>query len=175
MENEVAGPSREGGGKPEWFLGWLKEVFLPSLSKDPLSSQVEVFSDAVEKLPDLEDSVKKMLTTTFANETRINLAKEEDRHAVAQLLKAQKLPDERQAVQMPWSLLTESGTKIVSKAIENFKELDFSTKSLKYWRSYFENVLDKFFFTSQIGKIAAVFNSCSLSLKQRILRCRNRG
>ena len=150
MDNNVAGPSREGGGKPEWFLGWLKEVFLPSLPKDPLSFQIEVFTDAVEKLPDLEDSVKQTLTTTFVNEARITLAKQDDKQNVAQLVKAQ----------MPWS---ESEFKIVSKAMETLKELDFSTKSLKFWRSYFENLFDKFFITSRVGKLAAVFNSCSLS------------
>ncbi len=160
MDNNIAGPSREGGGKPEWFLGWLKEVFLPSLPKDPLSFQIEVFTDAVEKLPDLEDSVKQTLTTTFVNEARITLAKQDDKQNVAQLVKAQKLPDKRQAVQMPWS---ESEFKIVSKAVETLKELDFSTKSLKFWRSYFENLFDKFFITSRVGKLAAVFNSCSLS------------
>ena len=39
MENEAPGPLREGG-KLEWFLGWLREVFLPGQAKDPLSSQL---------------------------------------------------------------------------------------------------------------------------------------
>lgn len=48
MENEASGPSRQGG-KPEWFLGWLQEVFLPSQAKDPISSQLEVILDVFEK------------------------------------------------------------------------------------------------------------------------------
>ena len=168
MENEAPGPSREGG-KPEWFLGWLREVFLPAQAKDPLSSQLEVFQDAVEKLPDIEDSVKKTLTNTFTNEARINLAREDDMNEISQLLKSQKLLVNKQASQMPWHQLTEAETKIESKAIENLKEQDFSTKSLKFWKSFFENLFNKFFVTSHVGKIPVTFNSCSLSLKQRLL------
>lgn len=109
MENEAPGPSREGG-KPEWFLGWLREVFLPAQAKDPLSSQLEVFQDAVEKLPDIEDSVKKTLTNTFTNEARINLAREDDMNEISQLLKSQKLLVNKQASQMPWHQLTEAET-----------------------------------------------------------------
>ena len=134
MENDSPGPSL-GGGKPDWFLGWLREVFLPAEAKDPLSSQLEVFQDAVEKLPDIEDSVKKTLTNMFTNEARINLAREDDKNAISQLIKSQKLPANKQTVQMPWQQLTEVETKIVAKTIESLKELDFSTKSLKYWTS----------------------------------------
>ena len=168
MENDSPGPSL-GGGKPDWFLGWLREVFLPVEAKDPLSSQLEVFQDAVEKLPDIEDSVKKTLTNMFTNEARINLAREDDKNAISQLIKSQKLPGDKQTVQMPWQQLTEVETKIVAKTIESLKELDFSTKSLKYWKSHFNNLFDKFFVTFRVRKIAVVFNSSSLSLKQQLL------
>ena len=100
MENEASGPSREGG-KSEWFLGWLREVFLPAQVKDSVSSQLEVFQDVVEKLPDIEDSMKKTLTNTFTNEARINLAREDDKNAISQLLISQKIPADKAAVQMP--------------------------------------------------------------------------
>ncbi len=169
MENEASGPSREGG-KSEWFLGWLREVFLPAQVKDSVSSQLEVFQDVVEKLPDIEDSMKKTLTNTFTNEARINLAREDDKNAISQLLISQKIPADKAAVQMPWDQLTEAETKIISRAVENLKEQDFSTKSLKFWKAHYDNIFNKFFVTSRVEKIAIIFNSCSLSLKQRVCR-----
>ena len=70
---------------------------------------------------------------------------------------------------MPWDQLTETETKSVARAVENLKELDFSSKSLKHWTSLFNDKFDRSFITSRIGKIAVVYNSCSLSLKQRLI------
>ena len=56
MENEALGPSWNGG-RLDWFLTWLWEVFLPAF-KDPVASQIELFQDTVEKLPDIDESVK---------------------------------------------------------------------------------------------------------------------
>ena len=36
MDSDGQGPSRNAG-KPDWFLHWLKEVFLPA-SRDPIKS-----------------------------------------------------------------------------------------------------------------------------------------
>ena len=90
MEDEAQGPSGQGG-RPDWFLRWLREVFLPA-SKDPVASQIEIFTDAVEKLPDIEESVKRTLTTTLTNKARITLAKEDDKTQIAKLLKSQSIP-----------------------------------------------------------------------------------
>ena len=70
---------------------------------------------------------------------------------------------------MPWDKLNETEDKVISRVVENLKEQDFSTKSLKFWNANYADVFDKFFIRSQIGKIAIVFNNCSLSLKQRLL------
>ena len=43
----------------------------------------------MERIQDLDESVKKSLTTTLSTEARINLAKEDDKSKVQQLLKAQ--------------------------------------------------------------------------------------
>ena len=167
MDNEAAGPSRNEG-KPDWFLTWLKDVFLPA-SKDPVASQVELFEDAVEKIPDIDKSVKKSLTNTLTNEARISLAREDDKSKISQLIKAKTVPTQETKSPMPWDQLTETETKIISKVVENLKEQDFSTKSLKYWSAHYSDVFDKFFVNSRVGRIALVYNSCSLSLKQRIL------
>ena len=53
--------------------------------------------------------------------------------------------------------------------MENIKQQDFSTKSLKHWSVHFSDVFDKFFISSRVGRIAVVYNSCSTSLKQRLL------
>ena len=52
-------------------------MFLPALI-DPAASQIERFEDAVEKIPVIDESVKKSLTNTLTNEARINLSKEDD-------------------------------------------------------------------------------------------------
>ena len=168
MENEASGPSRQGG-KPEWFLGWLQEVFLPSQAKDPISSQLEVFHDAFEKLPDFEESVKRTLTNTLTNEARITLAREDDKTQISKLLKSQRILADTATIQMPWDQLTEAETKLISRAVESLKEQDFSTKSLKFWNAHYSDIYDKFFVTSRVGKLAIIFNSCSLSFKQRLL------
>ena len=66
---------------------------------------------------------------------------------------------------MPWDKITESKAKIISRAIENLKIQEFSAKSLKFWSSFYADIFDKHFITSRVGKIAAVYNTCSLSLK----------
>ena len=72
MDSDGQGPSRNAG-KPDWFLHWLKEVFLPA-SKDPIKSQVKKFEDAVGSIPDLDDAVKASLTNALTTEARISLA-----------------------------------------------------------------------------------------------------
>ena len=134
MENEAPGPSRNGG-RPDWFLTWLREVFLPA-SKDPVALQIELFQDAVEKLPDIDKSVKKSLTTTLTIEARINLAKEDDKTKIAKLFKSQTLPADETSSPMPWDKLNETEAKIISRVIESLKEQDFSTKSLKFWSAH---------------------------------------
>ena len=99
MEKEAPGPS-QNGGRPDWFLTWLWEVFLPA-SRDPVALQIELFQDAVEKLPDIGEYVKKSLTTTLTNEARINLAKEDDKTKIAKLLKTQTLPADETVSPMP--------------------------------------------------------------------------
>jgi len=103
------------------------------------------FQDAVEKLLNIEESIKQTLTSTFTNEEGINLAREDDKYAISQLLKSQKLPAEKQTVQKPWTNLSESEMKIISRALENLREQDFSSKALKHWRSSFEGLFDKHF------------------------------
>ena len=123
----------------------------------------------MEKLPDIEESVKISMTNTLTNEARITLAKEDDKTQITKLLKSQSIPAGEAVTQMPWDKLTETETKSISKVVESVKEQDFSTKSLKYWNAYYSNVFDRFFVTSSVGKIAVTYNSCSLSLKQRLL------
>ena len=53
--------------------------------------------------------------------------------------------------------------------VENIKQQDFAAKSIKYLSIHFTDLFDKFFVSSRIGRIALVYNSCSTSLKQRLL------
>ena len=143
--------------------------FSAPASKDPVASQLEIFQDAVEELPDIEEYVKRTLTNTLNNEARITLAKEDDKTQIAKLLKSQSIPDDKTTAQMPWDKFMETEIKINSKVVESLKAQDFSTKSLKFWNAYYTDVFDKYFVTSRVGKIAIAYNSCSLSLKQRLL------
>ena len=63
---------------------------------------------------------EKTFTSTFTNEARINLAREDD--AISQLLKTQKLPAEKQTVQMSWQELSEAEIKVIARAIKNLRE-----------------------------------------------------
>ena len=132
------GPSCNGG-RPDWFLTWLKEVFLPA-SKDPVASQIELFEDALEKIPDIDESVRISLTNTLMNEARISLAKEDDKSKITKLFKSQTVPAQETTSPMPWDKLSETEMKIISKIVKNLKEQDFSTKSLKYWSAHYADV-----------------------------------
>ena len=77
MDNNGQGPSRNAG-KPDWFLNWLKEVFLP-VSKDPVTTQLEKFEEVVEQIPDIDDAVKVSLTNALTTEARISLAREDNK------------------------------------------------------------------------------------------------
>ena len=57
MDND-APEQRDPGVKPDWFLGWLREVFLTA-SRDPLAAQIERFENAVGQLPDIDEAVKR--------------------------------------------------------------------------------------------------------------------
>ena len=167
MDNDGQGPSRNAG-KPEWFINWLKEVFLPA-SKDPVDSQIKKFEDAVERIPDIDDVVKASLTNALTTEARISLAREDDKSKVSELIKSQLLPTQEPSSPMPWDQLTEAESKSVARALENLQQQDFSSKSLKHWTSLFNDKFDRSFIISRVGKIALVYNSCSLSLKQRLI------
>lgn len=116
MENNAQGPSRNGG-RPDWFLTWLREVFLLA-SEDPVTSQIQQFQDAVEQIPDLDDSVKKSLTGTLAVEAKISKAREDDKSKVSKLLKSQTLPADEICTPMPWDKLSESKAKLISRTID---------------------------------------------------------
>ena len=88
-----------GRGETGMVYVLFARKYLPA--KNPLSLQIEVFQDTVEKLPDIEDSVKQTLKSTFTNEARINLAREDDKHGISQLLKSQKLPAEKKRSRCP--------------------------------------------------------------------------
>jgi len=158
---------RGQGGKPEWFLGWLREVFLP-ISKNPLAEQIEQFENAVGQLPNIDEAVKKSLTTTLSTEVQIIQGREDDKSQIQKLLKTTPAIFS-EPVPMPWNQLTESEAKIISRVVENIKQQDFATKSIRYWSIHFADVFDKYFIASRIGRIAIVYNSCSASLKQRLL------
>ena len=125
MENDAPEQPRNGG-RPDWFLTWLWEVFLPA-SKDPVASQIEQFEDAVEKIPDLDESVKKSLTSTLSTEAKISLAREDDKSKVHQLLKLQSFPANETTSPMPWDKLSETEAKSISKIVENLKEQNLSS------------------------------------------------
>ena len=65
-------------GRPDWFLSWLKDVFLPAY-KNPVEQKLEVFENALDKLPELDESLRKSLASTLTNEARIDSARKQDK------------------------------------------------------------------------------------------------
>ena len=151
MNNNVPAQP-ENGEKPGWFLSWLKEVFLPQ-QQNPVDQQLEEFSDALEQIPNLDDSICRTLASTLNHEARIGGARQQDRVKIKEILKTQALP---------------ATAKIIARTLENLKLQDFSEKSLKHWSLFFQDIFDKGFVHSRIGRLAIVYNSCSLSLKNRL-------
>ncbi len=54
--------------------------FLPA-SKNPLAEQIEQFENAVGQLPNIDEAVKKSLTTTLSAEAQIIRGREDDSRA----------------------------------------------------------------------------------------------
>jgi len=123
MDNDA--PEQRGpGAKPDWFLGWLREVFLPA-SRNPLAEQLEQFETAVSQLPNIDEAVKKSLTSTLSTEAQIIQGKEDDKSQIQKLLKTTHVILDEPAP-MPWSQLTESESKIISSVAENIKQQERS-------------------------------------------------
>lgn len=166
MNNDVP-QQQENGERPGWFLSWLKEVFLPQ-QQDPVEEQLEKFSDALESIPILDDSVRQTLATTLNHEARVGGARQQDRLKIKEILKTQAIPAVEPGVGMPWSKISDAEAKIISRALENLKIQDFSVKSLKHWISFYQDVFDKGFVHSRVGRLAIIYNSCSICLKNRL-------
>ena len=166
MNNDVP-QQQENGERPGWFLSWLKEVFLPQ-QRDPVEEQLEKFSDALESIPILDDSVRQTLATTLNHEARVGGARQQDRLKIKEILKTQAIPAVEPGVGMPWSKISDAEAKIISRALENLKIQDFSVKSLKHWISFYQDVFDKGCVHSRVGRLAIIYNSCSICLKNRL-------
>ena len=95
-------------------------------------------------------------------------AQKQDKLKLKGILKTQPIPVVEPGANMPWSMLSEAETKIVSRTLEHIKTQDFSLQSLKYWIGYFTDLFDRNFINSRVGRIAVIYNSCSLSLKNRL-------
>ena len=166
MNNDVP-EQQENGERPRWFLSWLKETFLPQ-QRDPVEEQLEKFCDALESIPNLDDSVKQTLERKLNHEARVGEAQKQDRLKLKGILKTQAIPAVEPGAGMPRSKISVAEAKIVSRALENIKIQDFSLKSLKYWISHYIDVFDKNFIHSRVGRLAIIYNSCSISLKNRL-------
>ena len=95
-------------------------------------------------------------------------AQKQDKLKLKGILKTQPIPVVEPGANMPWSKLSEAETKIVSRTLEHIKTQDFSLQSLKYWIGYFTDLFVRNFINSRLGRIAVVYNSSSLSLKNRL-------
>ena len=113
--------------------------------------------------------MKASLTNALTTEARISFAREDDKSKISELFKTQLLPTYDSSSPMTWNQLTEAETKAVARALESLQQQDFSSKSLKHWTALFNNKFDRSFITSRVGQLALVYNSCSLSLKQRLI------
>ncbi len=90
-------------------------------TKNPLAEQIEQFENAVGQLPNIDEAVKKSLTTTLSAEAQIIQGREDDKSQVQKLLKTTPAILD-QPTPMPWNRLTESEAKIISRVVENIKD-----------------------------------------------------
>ena len=127
MDNNVLAQP-ENAERPGWFLSWLKDVFLPA-HKNPVDQQLEEFTDALEGIPDLDESIRKSLASTLTNEARIGGARQQDKNKIQEILKNQTLPAAEPGTSMPWSKISDNEAKIISRTVEGLKIQDFSKKN----------------------------------------------
>ncbi len=64
-----------------------KKVSLVRRDCNPLAEQIEQFENAVGQLPNIDEAVKKSLTTTLSAEAQIIQGREDDKSQVQKLLK----------------------------------------------------------------------------------------
>ena len=72
-------------------------------------------------------------------------------------------------IEFPWSLISPEQGKICSRLSDDLTALDFSSKSLKTWIIYFNDLFSCKFVVDRMAKTSVVYNSCSNPLQQQIL------
>ena len=96
----------------------------------------------------------------------MELAHQQDKKALEDQLEHAQTEYECSFEQMPWSLID---AELMSKISDTLSTLDFSKKSLKSWLQHFQELFDHRFVTKRVAKLAVIYNSCSPSLKNRLL------
>ena len=70
---------------------------------------------------------------------------------------------------MPWEYIVNNQVKLVVRVNESLTVLDFSTKSLKEWIIHCNGLSHMNFITSQIGKLAVIYNCRTTGSKNWLL------
>ena len=119
----------------------------------------------------ITDEFRRSVIAQFKAESLMNAARKEELSAMrAEINRSTTVfSDELIPPVFPWDKIPESDIKLISKQGSSTSVLDFSQKSLKAWILVFQDINDRTFLTSALGRVALVFNSCSNSTKQRLL------
>ena len=77
--------------------------------------------------------------------------------------------DQGDWVDFPFKEIVLEEAKLIAKVNGTLTQFDFSTQSMKSWKTKFTRTFDSFFVTGPLARLAIVWNTCSDSTKNRIL------
>ena len=119
----------------------------------------------------ITDNFQKSVIAQFRAESLMNAAKKDELLTICAEIDRSNTAFSEELIPpvFPWIEIPESDIKLISKQGSATTVLDFSQKSLKAWVQHFQDINDRTFLTSTLGRVALVFNLCSNSTKQRLL------
>ena len=159
---------------PPWLGEYLQQwkVAQDRMDQETVSEE-SIKLESVLQTEDITitDEFRRSVIAQFKAESLMNAAKKEEIVAMrAEINRSNTVfSDELIPPVFPWDKIPESDIKLISKQGSSTTVLDFSQKSLKAWILVFQDINDRTFLTSSLGRVALVFNSCSNSTKQRLL------
>ena len=159
---------------PPWLGVYLQQwnVAQDQLDKETVSEESIKLESALQADDiTITDEFRKSVIAQFKAESLMNAARKEELSTMRAEIDMTNtaFSDELIPPVFPWDKIPDSDIKLISKQASSTAVLDFSQKSLKAWILVFQDVNDRTFLTSALGRVALVFNSCSNSTKQRLL------
>ena len=173
MERQEPTPAEIPVTPPPWLGPFLTKWMAEQNGVGPEVREETIKLEAALNLEEvtMTDSFRKSVVAQFKAESLINAAQESEIITMrAEVNRSDPILAEcSQFPGFPWEKIAEKEVKIISKQNSLMSVLDFSTKPLKHWCQHFLEIFDRSFITSNLGRVAIVFNCCATSTKQRLL------